>query len=88
MTHQTWMEHAACRDSDPLLFERHDDTTNTRGPYPHETEQALALCATCPTTTACVLWVRPVQSGYTGVAGGIVWSNGRPDRRQPARSQG
>ena len=40
---------------------------------------ALHYCATCPLATRawCIDAVQPQAAGYSGVAGGAVWSNGR-----------
>jgi hypothetical protein len=78
----------ACKGADPSLFDvgyaagvnvmRRDG----RGPnqsYARHIDVALRYCETCPLATRewCVAAVVPRQSGFSGVAGGAVWSNGR-----------
>ena len=58
---------AACRTTDPDYF----DMEFLYG-------AALAICATCPVRLWCLKLVDPAPSGYSGVAGGHAWSNGKP----------
>jgi hypothetical protein len=62
-----WRARAACQDSDPELF---DD--------PDRTDNALAICATCPVRTQCrtdqLAWERQSASRRyhpSGVVGGL-----------------
>lgn len=38
---------------------------------------ALAVCATCPVKAECLAVVMPRGNSFDGVAGGIVWREGR-----------
>lgn len=42
-----WQAHAACLGSDPALF------FPEKGVQPEETEEARAICASCPVQVAC-----------------------------------
>ena len=59
---------AACVGANPRLF---DQTDVLRATY------ALAHCRDCRIPDLCLAVVRPETSHYDGVAGGIVWRNGR-----------
>lgn len=61
---------AACRAADPSPFE---------ATQPREAAEALAFCARCPVTDAC-LAARPTRA--YGVWGGQVWVDGRLARNQ------
>lgn len=47
-----WREHAACRTEDPDLF----FPIGTTGPAALQTEQAKAVCRTCPVQEQCLRW--------------------------------
>ena len=54
---------------------------NAKYPEAPHAQEALALCRTCPLTGpdgACEQAVQPKASGYDGIAGGRIWSDGRP----------
>ncbi|MFE9705465.1 WhiB family transcriptional regulator [Streptomyces sp. NPDC005930] len=60
-----WREHAACRTEDPDLF----FPIGTTGPAALQTEQAKAVCRTCPVQAQCLRWA--LDTGQTiGVWGG------------------
>ncbi|CAM5306111.1 Transcriptional regulator WhiB OS=Streptomyces tendae OX=1932 GN=whiB PE=3 SV=1 [Streptomyces tendae] len=60
-----WREHAACRTEDPDLF----FPIGTTGPAALQTEQAKAVCRTCPVQGQCLRWA--LDTGQTiGVWGG------------------
>jgi hypothetical protein len=80
---------AACAGADPQLFDIYPSGGNhvvlTRPPrvaptIARQVGDALSYCATCPLATQawCLDTVRPRDSGASIVAGGIVWSKGRP----------
>lgn len=41
-------------------------------------EEALTYCARCPVKAECVMIVKPHESYFDGICGGIIWKNGRP----------
>lgn len=60
-----WREHAACRTEDPDLF----FPIGTTGPAALQTEQAKAVCRTCPVREQCLRWA--LDTGQSiGVWGG------------------
>ena len=59
---------AACVNANPRLFDATDPIRATFG---------LRFCRGCPVKALCLSVVRPERSHYDGIAGGIVWSNGR-----------
>jgi WhiB family redox-sensing transcriptional regulator len=54
-----WREHAACRTEDPDLF----FPIGTTGPAALQTEQAKAVCRTCPVQEQCLRWA--LDTGQT-----------------------
>jgi hypothetical protein len=63
---------AACRSADPTLFDANAWTPEAR--------VALRYCLECPVQLLCLTVVVTPASFYDGVAGGMVWRNGRPVR--------
>ncbi|AQS71192.1 WhiB family transcriptional regulator [Streptomyces pactum] len=60
-----WREHAACRTEDPDLF----FPIGTTGPAALQTEQAKAVCRSCPVREQCLRWA--LDTGQSiGVWGG------------------
>lgn len=62
---------AACANEDPFLF---DAVTWD------EARPALTFCRVCPITEICkeeVLTKKPQSTAFDGVAGGLVWRNGK-----------
>lgn len=59
---------ARCNGEDPSLF----DATWFPKAY-----SALRFCSECTVRIACLDYVGPAQNFYNGVAGGMVWSEGR-----------
>jgi len=41
-------------------------------------DEALSYCARCPVKAECVMIVKPHESYFDGICGGIIWKNGRP----------
>lgn len=60
-------ENAGCKNAAPWF----DDF---KGPMVPE---ALATCAACTVRQECLQVVRPTESFFDGVAGGIVWREGK-----------
>lgn len=59
-----------CEGADPTLFDL------KRNGWPQQA--ALDMCAKCQVTEWCLQQVRPRTSGFTGVAAGVAWVNGKP----------
>lgn len=59
---------ARCNGEDPSLF----DATWFPVAY-----SALRFCGECPVRLECLEYMSPAQNFYSGVAGGLVWSDGR-----------
>jgi hypothetical protein len=62
------VEAARCNGEDDTLFNA------TWFPVAYE---ALRYCAECPVRLECLDYISPAQNFYSGVAGGMVWSEGR-----------
>lgn len=62
------VEAARCRNANDRLFNA------TWFPYAYA---ALKYCAECPVRLECLDHMSPAQNFYSGVAGGMVWSEGR-----------
>ncbi|NEB22576.1 WhiB family transcriptional regulator [Streptomyces coelicoflavus] len=74
-----WREHAACRTEDPDLF----FPIGTTGPAALQTEQAKAVCRTCPVLEQCLRWA--LDTGQTlGVWGGTSELERRALKRREA----
>ncbi|MGW4549713.1 WhiB family transcriptional regulator [Streptomyces violaceorubidus] len=74
-----WREHAACRTEDPDLF----FPIGTTGPAALQTEQAKAVCRTCPVPEQCLRWA--LDTGQTiGVWGGTSELERRALKRREA----
>ncbi|MER6163006.1 WhiB family transcriptional regulator [Streptomyces violaceorubidus] len=74
-----WREHAACRTEDPDLF----FPIGTTGPAALQTEQAKAVCRTCPVREQCLRWA--LDTGQTiGVWGGTSELERRALKRREA----
>jgi WhiB family redox-sensing transcriptional regulator len=74
-----WREHAACRHEDPELF----FPVGTSGPAAHQTEQAKAVCRTCPAREPCLQWA--LETGQSiGVWGGTSETERRALKRRVA----
>ncbi|MFI7389569.1 WhiB family transcriptional regulator [Streptomyces tendae] len=74
-----WREHAACRTEDPDLF----FPIGTTGPAALQTEQAKAVCRTCPVQEQCLRWA--LDAGQTiGVWGGTSELERRALKRREA----
>ncbi|MFE2462220.1 WhiB family transcriptional regulator [Streptomyces sp. NPDC059402] len=74
-----WREYAACRTEDPDLF----FPIGTTGPAALQTEQAKAVCRTCPVREQCLRWA--LDTGQTiGVWGGTSELERRALKRREA----
>ena len=74
-----WREYAACRTEDPDLF----FPIGTTGPAALQTEQAKAVCRTCPVREQCLR--RALDTGQTiGVWGGTSELERRALKRREA----
>ncbi|MFC7816576.1 MULTISPECIES: WhiB family transcriptional regulator [unclassified Streptomyces] len=74
-----WREHAACRTEDPDLF----FPIGTTGPAALQTEQAKAVCRTCPVREQCLRWA--LDTGQSiGVWGGTSELERRALKRREA----
>ncbi|XKK60924.1 WhiB family transcriptional regulator [Streptomyces sp. ARC32] len=74
-----WRELAACRTEDPDLF----FPIGTTGPAALQTEQAKAVCRTCPVREQCLRWA--LDTGQTlGVWGGTSELERRALKRREA----
>ncbi|NEY31118.1 WhiB family transcriptional regulator [Streptomyces sp. PRKS01-65] len=74
-----WREHAACRHEDPELF----FPVGTSGPAALQTEQAKAVCRTCPVREQCLQWA--LETGQSiGVWGGTSENERRALKRRVA----
>jgi WhiB family redox-sensing transcriptional regulator len=74
-----WREHAACRHEDPELF----FPVGTSGPAAMQTEQAKAVCRTCPVREQCLQWA--LETGQSiGVWGGTSETERRTLKRRVA----
>ncbi|MEV5885871.1 WhiB family transcriptional regulator [Streptomyces sp. NPDC052020] len=74
-----WREHAACRHEDPELF----FPVGTSGPAALQTEQAKAVCRTCPVREQCLQWA--LETGQSiGVWGGTSEDERRALKRRVA----
>lgn len=99
----TWLDRAACKDADPMLFtppEDSDDCPDESSPrtrakiilgiqanIAYAALEALTYCQVCPVIDECLRQVRPETSGFTGIAAGHVWINGRQPGRPALRTQ-
>lgn len=73
-----WQARAACRDADPDLF-----FPETGGPD-NGTNEALAICATCPVIAQCRAYADRVEARY-GQSPHGVWGGSTADERRLAR---
>lgn len=71
----TSLEHAACKGALPELFEV---TTKNEHTALQAARPALAYCDMCPCKKECIDFLDPAGNGYSVVAGGIVWVQGKP----------
>jgi WhiB family transcriptional regulator, redox-sensing transcriptional regulator len=61
-----WRDHAACRFADPELF----FPISPSGPSLDQTEQARAICGTCPVRRECLQFALATRQAY-GFWGGM-----------------
>ncbi|MET8174377.1 WhiB family transcriptional regulator [Streptomyces clavifer] len=75
-----WRMHAACRNEDPDLF----FPIGSTGPALVQTEDAKAVCATCPVREQCLEWA--LENGQdSGVWGGLGENERRALKRRARR---
>ncbi|MBV7673311.1 WhiB family transcriptional regulator [Streptomyces halstedii] len=75
-----WRTHAACRDEDPDLF----FPIGTTGPALVQTEEAKAVCRSCPVRQQCLDWALE-NNQDTGVWGGLGETERRTLKRRSRR---
>lgn len=81
MSSPAWMEHAACRDADPLLFFGSEfENPDARD---ERVSAAKAICQGCPVRRDCQHWAFSFQA-QVGIAGGLTEQE-RAQRRRRAR---
>jgi len=61
---------APCIGAEPMYFDQVEPNCMA--------EEALTYCARCPVKAECVMIVKPHESYFDGICGGIIWKNGRP----------
>ncbi|MFE9850270.1 WhiB family transcriptional regulator [Streptomyces sp. NPDC005576] len=77
----SWRHHAACREEDPDLF----FPIGTTGTAMIQTEEAKAVCHTCPVMETCLQWALD-SNEETGVWGGLSEDERRRLRRRNTRA--
>lgn len=68
MDNREFLNKAACTRSAPALFALH---------WFPKVYEALEVCAGCPVRAECIDYLDPANNYFTGVCGGLVWSDGR-----------
>ncbi|MCX4680801.1 WhiB family transcriptional regulator [Streptomyces sp. NBC_01433] len=77
---ENWRMRAACREVDPDLF----FPIGSTGPALVQTEDAKAVCATCPVRAQCLRWA--LENGQdSGVWGGLGEDERRALKRRTRR---
>ncbi|ALU92258.1 WhiB family transcriptional regulator [Streptomyces sp. TSRI0445] len=77
---ENWRLHAACREEDPDLF----FPIGSTGPAVVQTEEAKAVCRTCPVQAACLEWA--LENGQdSGIWGGLSENERRALKRRSRR---
>ncbi|MFD9425730.1 MULTISPECIES: WhiB family transcriptional regulator [unclassified Streptomyces] len=77
---ENWRMRAACREVDPDLF----FPIGSTGPALVQTEDAKAVCATCPVREQCLRWA--LENGQdSGVWGGLGEDERRALKRRTRR---
>jgi WhiB family redox-sensing transcriptional regulator len=74
---EDWMERAACRGMETELFFPNGET----GEALDQTEEAKAICRTCPVQSACLEYALATRQPY-GVWGGATEAERRSIRRR------
>jgi WhiB family redox-sensing transcriptional regulator len=79
-----WRSEAACRRADPELF----FPIGTTGRALQQTEQAKAMCASCPVCEPCLTWVLEAEplGQESGVCAGLAEDERRALKRRVARA--
>ncbi|MFH8669683.1 WhiB family transcriptional regulator [Streptomyces anulatus] len=77
---ENWRLHAACREEDPDLF----FPIGSTGPAVVQTEEAKAVCRTCPVRAACLEWALENKQD-SGVWGGLSENERRSLKRRSRR---
>jgi len=60
---------AVCTDSEAIYFDQIEHNEMAK--------EALDHCAVCPVKTQCIMVVKPRESFFDGICGGIIWKNGQ-----------
>ncbi|WP_326740453.1 WhiB family transcriptional regulator [Streptomyces sp. NBC_01022] len=77
---ENWRMHAACREEDPDLF----FPIGSTGPALVQTEDAKAVCRSCPVRAECLRWA--LENGQdAGVWGGLGETERRALKRRSRR---
>ncbi|MFI6648215.1 WhiB family transcriptional regulator [Streptomyces sp. NPDC050529] len=80
MPTENWRMHAACREEDPDLF----FPIGSTGPALVQTEDAKAVCRSCPVQAECLRWA--LENGQdAGVWGGLGETERRALKRRSRR---
>lgn len=80
MPMENWRMHAACREEDPDLF----FPIGSTGPALVQTEDAKAVCRSCPVRAECLRWA--LENGQdAGVWGGLGETERRALKRRSRR---
>ncbi len=78
---EAWINDAPCAAGSPYDHDLPPEVGGKRDMaaralmYPRVTD-ALKRCSTCRYIAECLARVDPVESGYDGICGGILWVNG------------
>ncbi|MGW2283056.1 WhiB family transcriptional regulator [Streptomyces sp. NPDC001770] len=80
---ENWRTRAACREEDPDLF----FPIGSTGPALVQTEDAKAVCRTCPVREQCLRWALD-NNQDTGVWGGLAEDERRALKRRDRRKAG
>ncbi|MGW1469133.1 WhiB family transcriptional regulator [Streptomyces sp. NPDC002308] len=80
---ENWRTRAACREEDPDLF----FPIGSTGPALVQTEDAKAVCGTCPVREQCLRWALD-NNQDAGVWGGLAEDERRALKRRDRRKAG
>ncbi|MCX5401491.1 WhiB family transcriptional regulator [Streptomyces sp. NBC_01335] len=80
---ENWRTRAACREEDPDLF----FPIGSTGPALVQTEDAKAVCRTCPVREQCLRWALD-NNQDAGVWGGLAEDERRALKRRDRRKAG
>jgi hypothetical protein len=60
---------AVCVDANPMYFDQIEHNKLAK--------EALNYCAVCPVRKQCLMVVKPRESYFDGICGGVIWRNGQ-----------